>query len=94
MLPRGQQVKEDVMLGTDTHETPHIVQIVLENIVAVDSREAITRPQHPRQHRDHRGLTGTVMAEQRKDLTFVHADVDTVDSAQPITKGLPQVLNL
>ena len=76
------------MLGTDTHEATHIIQIVLEDIVAEDCGETRGRPQHTSQHGDHRSLTRTIMAEQGKDLTFIHTDINSIHSLEAIVESL------
>ena len=47
VLPGGQQVKQNVVLRTDAHKAAHIIQVVLEDIVAVHCREPCGRSEHP-----------------------------------------------
>lgn len=94
MLPRSQQVEQDIVLRTDTHKTAHVVQILLENIIAVDRCVTRTRPQHARQHGDGSCLTCAIVAKQRKDLSFIHSDVDAIDGTKAIAESFSQILNL
>lgn len=82
------------MLGAYTHEATHVIQVLLEHIVAVDCGMTRTRSQHSCQHRDGRGLTRTVVTEQSKDLALVHANVDAINGTQPVAERLPQILYL
>jgi len=94
MLPRSEQVKQDVVLGTDPHEPPHVVKVILEYIVAVNSCKPCCRSQHACQHRDGCGLARTVVAQKSEDLTFIHANINTVNSPKTVSKCLSQVLYL
>lgn len=82
------------MLRTNSHEASHIIEVVLEHIVAVDGGKTVRRTQHSRQHRDRCCLACAVVTEQGKYLTFVHAHIHSIDSAKPISKRLPQILYL
>lgn len=81
------------MLGTDPHELAELVGIV-EHVDTKDACLTLRRLEEASQHRDGGRLTGTVVAEQDKNLIFVHFEIDPIDSLEAVLVLLEEVFDL
>ena len=68
---------------------------VFANVEAVDESRPAGGREKARQHRHGRGLSGSVVAEQGRDLALVHVEVDVIDGqfAFVVLFGQPFDLN-
>ena len=82
------------MLRADAHESPDVIQVVLEHVVAIDCRKTFGRSKHACKHRDHGRLASTIMPQQGKDLTLVHAHINASNRLHAVSKRFRQVVNL
>lgn len=94
MLLRSQQVKQNVVLWTNSHLLANLIQIPVEYIVAIHSCKPICRLDHTRQHGNSCSLPCTIVTQQCKDLSFVHPHVDAINGPEPVSVLLFQVLYL
>lgn len=83
MLVDSQQIKQNIVLWTDTSDLPDVCDILLllcpadlvilgHHMSSKASDASTCGFQHAGQHRDRRCLSSSIMAEHRKDLTFSH----------------------
>ena len=82
MLPWSEQVKEDVMLGTDAHELSDFIHL-LEKIHIVAGSLTLRFLNQASQHRDRSRFACTVMAQKCENLVLVHLDIDSFDGLEP-----------
>ena len=80
------------MLGADTHECPDLVHVV-EQVVLKNSTLASGFWQQASKHGNGRGFTGSVVAQQGKDLAVVHLEIDPVDGTELVRVYLSKILD-
>lgn len=92
MLTDRQPREQAIVLQTDTNAAANILHLVA-NILASDLRCSIGRCHRSSQHVDGRGLSRSIVAKQRSDLSTIHRQREILDSCL-VTKCLRQTTNL
>ena len=79
------------MLRTYTHVLSNRLHVLTKHIVPVDVCFTVSWLQHAGHHLDCGGFSSTIVAKECKNLSFVHADVDSVYSFESIVELLFKV---
>ena len=89
---RSQVVEQNIVLGTDTHELPHLLRL-LEDIKPIDVSLPLRLLDQPREHADRGALAGAVLPKKREDLVLVDLKVDTLHGMEAILVHFLEVLD-